>query len=869
MAITSTERTQIVKATVAMFGAAPGGYMTELTNLFVANGNNITNFMKALATTTAFTNQAAYSNFKTVEEKATSMAAAYGLTDITTAGSAGKQAYDYFVAQLTANVSIGEVFAAANSFLASTTDTAFATTKTLLTNKTAVAEYYTVDLASSSTTLSTLQATISSVTATTDVSTSTAKAAVINSSAASTTGSTYTLSTAIDTLTGTSGNDTFIGVEANIGALDTITGGAGTDTLSLAMTSAAYTLTAAQVSGVETLSINQGTADQTGFVVGATGITTLTNNASTKDMIVTGLDSVGSVNVNSVTVATTDTTVSYLETAVTGSADTVTLTVNGTTNANIINLNTATATATVAGAIETVNLVSAGSVANSIVLATNDTAGMGTLNISGAAALTVDMSTNVTTDVITINAASATGNVTVTGIGAGNTFAGVATGHTITGGSGNDTFVLGANYVGAEATLAGGTRDTINGGAGTDTVSMTFARVDAADTTAQENLTSIEGLTISDAVTGALDFTKFTGVTGVTLTGATLTGALTVNSGTTVTLAADTGNGGVTFSVGGIATTDTMTLNMAGFDFDGATADAFSGIETLNINTGSTITNAATFANTLTMTPSAGGTTGIVVTGNNAMTFTGVVTAGTIDASALTGVLTVTGVPANAITIKGGTAGDTITGSASADSITAGNGADTITSGAGADSIILTETTAAQDTIVSTIGGAYTTAAADVITGFTAGATGDILQIDISDSTAIASLGIVTKGDGATAIAGDLVIKTVAKGAGATTLAATDEILVITGTYADSSALLTDMGSVAGTTAISWSAAPTTTNGLLVVWSDGTNTHVSAVSDVDAGTSASMQSADLALTDLVVLTGVLTGFNTVNFTAVA
>ncbi|HQS67436.1 MAG TPA: hypothetical protein PLM93_09670, partial [Sulfuricurvum sp.] len=198
MAITSTQRTQIVQATVAMFGAAPGGYMTELTALFEATGSNITNFMKALATTTAFTNQAAYANFKTTTEKATSMAAAYGLTDITTAGSAGKQAYDYFAAELNKGVSIGEIFAAANTFLTGTTDAAFTATKTLLTNKTTVAEYYTVTQGGTSTTLTTLQSAVSSVTATTDVSTPTAIAAVIAATAAATTGQTFTLTTGVN-----------------------------------------------------------------------------------------------------------------------------------------------------------------------------------------------------------------------------------------------------------------------------------------------------------------------------------------------------------------------------------------------------------------------------------------------------------------------------------------------------------------------------------------------------------------------------------------------------------------------------------------------------------------------------------------------
>jgi hypothetical protein len=214
-----------------------------------------------------------------------------------------------------------------------------------------------------------------------------------------------------------------------------------------------------------------------------------------------------------------------------------------------------------------------------------------------------------------------------------------------------------------------------------------------------------------------------------------------------------------------------------------------------------------------------------------------------------------------------GTAGaDSVTGSAFADTIFGGAGNDTITGAVGVDSLI---GGAGVDTYVTTVGAAYTTATADRITDFTVGASGDILQIDISDSTAMANVGVVTAGNGATAIAGNLVIKAVTKGAGATALAATDEILVLTGTYANAAAVIADLGATAGTTALSWSAAPTATNALLVVWNNGTDTFVSTLSDADAGATAAMENADMAIINIITLTGVLTAFNTVNFAAVA
>jgi Ca2+-binding RTX toxin-like protein len=211
--------------------------------------------------------------------------------------------------------------------------------------------------------------------------------------------------------------------------------------------------------------------------------------------------------------------------------------------------------------------------------------------------------------------------------------------------------------------------------------------------------------------------------------------------------------------------------------------------------------------------------------------------------------------------ITGSSSANTIVGTANADQISGGAGADTITGGAGADTITLG---AGVDTVVTTTGSAYTTATSDTITDFTVGTGNDILQIDISDSTIIASLGIVAAGDGSTAIAGNLVIKAMTAGTGVT-LGAGDEIVVITGTLADSAALLTSIGTGAGI--ITKSTANTTTNGLLVAWNDGTNTYVSAVSD--AGADAAMTTADLAATTVVTLVGVHTAFHTDNFVAVA
>jgi hypothetical protein len=552
-------------------------------------------------------------------------------------------------------------------------------------------------------------------------------ATTVSSLATSTTGQTFTLTTNIDSFTGGSGNDIIQGAMASLGALDVINGGAGTDTLSLALTGN-LTLASSQITNIETLSL---TTNATAAVTltGITGLTSVSTNGNSGGALTVGVaaDSLASAT-TAVTIANTsqNTTLVWTEASIAGTSDAAAITVNGVTGAAQVNVDTQTANT---AGFETINLVASGTT-SSITLETNDTAGLATLNISGSAAVTVALGTNMSTTARTISASAATGNVAVSGLGAAV--------HTVTGGTGNDTFTFGANYIGAEAAAA--TRDTVNGGAGTDTLSMTIARAVAASTTAQTNVTNIETLSISDAWTDAnsFDVTKFSGVTTLSLAANTAgTSTATVAAGTTVTLRGDTAANSVTsFTVDGTGTTDTLTLNMAGFDFAGTGTETFNGVETFNINTGSTVTDAATFANALTVNASAGGQSTITATGANALTFTGNITGVVnLNASALTGVLTVSGTAGNAMTITGGTKGDTINGSASADLITGGEGADTITGRAGNDTIALAETTAAVDIVVFS---ATTTNGIDTITGFTAGGTTTSDDLNVVAMTAAA-----------------------------------------------------------------------------------------------------------------------------------
>ena len=678
------------------------------------------------------------------------------------------------------------------------------------------------------------------------------------SSSSVSSGSTFTLTTGVDSFTGTANNDTFTGFAgtgATTSAADSVAGGAGIDTFRL-FTDGAVVIPGTFTS-IENLLINDTvhqSTDLTSGVLLAGGVQNLTfqsgttvDGATVTATLGSGhtltLDTVTDGDATAATVAdggisiaqaaaltTTALTLNNVGAATANTALTIGLAGTGVTTANV----------TVTGANH-VNLLNAGGAQT-------------TLNISGAGTLTTY--TDLATTVTTVNGSTATGVLSLD-------LAGTSV-RTVTGGTAADIFRLGSGYIGGSS---GATRDIIDGGAGRDTLSITVARaLDSVATTAQSNLTSIEILTISDAWTGGnIDLTKFTGIDTVILAAAaTGTNSMTVNSGTAVTLGVDTANDAVsTFIVGGVGVTDTMTLNMAGFDFlaGGTAAVATTGIETLNITTGTTVTDAATISGTTTMTVSAGSTGGVInVSGANAMTFTGVVTAAAINASSLTGILTVTAAAANAISITGGTAADVINGSAVADLITGGNGADTITGAAGNDSIVLTETTAAVDKVVFSGGGSANATAAQTLT---ANGMDTITGFGATDTLNIAALG-----DGTTSATGLTTIN-----AAAAQGATTDDTVVILNVAATAGALttggtatvtdFTNMTQVAAFLSERFTHTATTANVETVfVWNVGTTTYIYNFDSANTANS-SIDAGEIVLVGQVIQGAALTSANLV------
>lgn len=494
----------------------------------------------------------------------------------------------------------------------------------------------------------------------------------------------------------------------------------------LALTSATNTISANQVSSIETLTISQTTnaSTGTGVVVGATGVTKVVNSGSTVGLIVSGLDTVGAVDVTN---TAQNTTVIYADTAVTGAADTATVALNNVTGAAQVNLNSATANTV---GIETVALTSNGSVANSITLTTNDTAGLSKVTIGGSAALTLALGTNVTTTATTIDGSAATGALTISGFG--------TAAHTVTGGTGADRFQFAGSL---------GATDTINGGGGVDTLSANGAQLASFTTTSKPTVSNIETIELANdvgAVNTAIDTALFGTINNIRVAdqGSTNAAAIAFNNiaavatgSNNIRIDGDLGASGGTIAFNIANATNAGTANAVTFDMRGGATTGTSTLSVAGVETVTIDTTNATGAQTFNLTDPA--LTSLTIKGGQNVNLSGAAlgtVVATVDASGLTGTATanvvLSNTAVNGATVTGGANADTFVGTQLADTITGGNGGDTITGAGGIDTIILTETTAATDTVKISVAGAAGVDR-DIVKGFTAGATnGDVFNFN-------------------------------------------------------------------------------------------------------------------------------------------
>ncbi len=320
-------------------------------------------------------------------------------------------------------------------------------------------------------------------------------------------------------------------------------------------------------------------------------------------------------------------------------------------------------------------------------------------------------------------------------------------GASFTAGAGADTFnatIAGDRAAGT--TLTPG--DNLNGQAGNDTLLVTVSGTHTgAQTHSTTTLAGIEKVVVSDFETSAnndtFDASLWTGVTTVGLTSSSATGDVVfTNVANTVAAEMASGSGDLTVTYAATlltGTTDVQALNLSGATSaatftvsNGATGYA----ETLNIaSLGAS--NSITTANNRHKT--------INVTGDKNLTLAMTDTANTttkVDASALTGNLTLSGLGTTNINIIGGAGNDTVT----AANIDAN---DTIDGGAGTDTLktaaAISATNGAKVTnfeVLEVTGDAVTQGASDIA---------GITTASVNDTTGGSANGTITfSGMGAT-----------------------------------------------------------------------------------------------------------------------
>jgi Ca2+-binding RTX toxin-like protein len=558
-------------------------------------------------------------------------------------------------------------------------------------------------------------------------------------------GETTTLTTGADTVTGTAGNDNFIGLNTTLTTGDNINGGDGSDSLTVTttLTNAAVSVTGFATTDVETayvgiidgsagddevLTVDMLNSSPTSIVV-----TGSTATAAADGLVLSNVDSSSSVTMSAT--SNLDVTVNYDAAYLAGLGDTATVKMNG-VGATVA----ADSDVTIGAGIETLT-VNSSSTASKIGDLVWGGAG---LTVTGDANLTIQDTLAVTANTIdastftgklavtTGNATDATNvggvdvvDLTVTG-GSGNDTLNVAAADAgvellVNAGAGDDTVTIGADLAAASSTNAG---DTLIGGDGTDTLSMTTALANGLTTAKTTGVSGFEILAINNAhTTSATLANALTGASAVTLSAGSNGGTLVLPDGanTLVIAAANAGALTVTDTLTGI--TDSLTISTTslttGVDMGANNAFTFTGVETVTIDTTTTGT-VETDVSTITMTADTDGTTTLNVIGADTFHASGSITADVIDFSGMDAapgtnttanmgavavtVTSIKGSPGNDIlvgdvkaTIEGGAGNDTITGGSGNDTLHGDAGNDTITTAAGTDTV---KGGAGNDTIV-------------------------------------------------------------------------------------------------------------------------------------------------------------------------
>lgn len=310
-------------------------------------------------------------------------------------------------------------------------------------------------------------------------------------------GTAFTLTTAIDTVTGTAGNDTVLGdftATATLNAGDQIDGGAGTDTLKMYGTYAAANMpiTVTNVEILDLVTAADAALDLSGWTKATTGISkvVIENAAAINGKTITTTTGQALSLATGATGTHTAGTVTWAGSATDTSLD---LTLNGYqggTGATPVALTITGAAATTqniasTGAANKVTTLTLGAVTNKVV-------------VTGDKALTVStdlVSSGGATILKTVDASASTGGVAITLAATSNAaFA-------FTGGSGNDSVKFADDGL---AALTAGTQ--LDGGAGTaDKIGILDTALTATEYARINQAKNFEVLGLNAAVTVAAD----------------------------------------------------------------------------------------------------------------------------------------------------------------------------------------------------------------------------------------------------------------------------------------------------------------------------------------------------------------------------
>ncbi|MDP6654334.1 MAG: calcium-binding protein, partial [Gammaproteobacteria bacterium] len=624
-----------------------------------------------------------------------------------------------------------------------TTDTDFGTSVLNFNNRSEVAVNYSSTQEQDGTALARTDV-LADVTSVASTVTTALASIAVTAAADAVAGDTFALTIGTDTLTGTAVNDTFnaargggAGTTDTYSAADQINGGSGEDTIYIETGLAAVNLTTQL--GLETVQINARSVSPTVTLATDKAYTLLESVNSTGGSVTfDDIKVAGVVGGLTSTPAAQTTTFNYNAATLSGSADTLKVTLN--TALGDLDITGATAN----NILETLWLDSAADSTLSDIDLTG--ANTTTLTISGSGDTTVTAISGAAETLNTINASTATGAVSVTGVNttantitggtgndsltgaAGNDTISTGTGDdTVNGAAGNDNITLGA---GNDTLVVNGSvvteDDTIAGGDGTDILELTgtiaYSTSTSPITNGAANLTGFETLKSGGTVTQ--DMTGISGITAASI------------GGHTVTLTKDTGIKDITFTADNaaltIASTDAQTVTLSGgtaaapTDVSASTfTSGAAAVTVVSAGVDTAANNAITLKGTAITGVTVTGTQKIDVTANVSKLIAAADFSGTSEAISFTGLSTATAAltftpGTGAVTaLTTGTGADTITLTALADTVTnSGSGNDTITAGAGNDTI--TASGAGADTITLGAGDDTVTdsgAGADIITG--------------------------------------------------------------------------------------------------------------------------------------------------------